>query len=147
MKRITTLGLLFACSLLISSCRQSPQSYVARGNKFYETGRYDDAILNYKKAIQRDAQFGEAHYRLGLASLKKGDSRAAYSALTSAHNLLRGRADVQVTLADFLLLAYLSTPNRSPGVYKQLTQLSDELLAADPKSYDGLRVKGNLAWT
>src|SRR5689334_18947789 len=54
MKRITPFGLLLACSLLIVSCRQSPQSYVARGNKFYETGKYDDAILNYKKAIQRD---------------------------------------------------------------------------------------------
>jgi tetratricopeptide (TPR) repeat protein len=129
------------------SCRQTPQQYVAKGNAFYEAGKYDAAVINYKKAIQRDAKFGEGHYRLGLAELKTGHSREAYGALTAASTLLPTRTDVQVTLADFLLLGYFSSKSRPVAIYTQLTKLTDDLIAKDPHSYDGLRIKGALAWT
>jgi tetratricopeptide (TPR) repeat protein len=129
------------------SCRQTPQQYLARGNAFYEAGKYDDATINYKKAIQRDARFGEGYFRLGLAELKTGHSREAYGALTTASTLLPNRTDVQVTLADFLLLGYFSNKSRPAAIYTQLTKLTDDLIAKDPNSYDGLRIKGALAWT
>src|SRR5580704_4636106 len=129
------------------SCRQSPEQYVAKGNNFFTAGKYEDAIINYKKAIQRDPKFGEGYYRLGLAELKTGKGRDAYSALNSASILLPDRADVKVTLADLLLLGYLGDKNRPAAIYKQLTKLSDDLIAKDPNSYDGLRIKGALAGT
>ena len=69
---------------ILVSCRQSPQQYVAKGNAFYDSGKYEDAIINYKKAVQRDPKFGEGYYRLGLAQLKTGKSRDAYVALNTA---------------------------------------------------------------
>src|SRR5580704_1945319 len=129
------------------SCRQSPEQYVAKGNNFFTAGKYEDAIINYKKAIQRDPKFGDGYYRLGLAELKTGKGRDAYSALNSASILLPDRADVKVTLADLLLLGYLGDKNRPVAIYKQLTKLSDDLIAKDPNSYDGLRIKGTLAGT
>ncbi len=114
---------------------------------FYAAGKYEDAIINYKKAIQRDPKFGEGYYRLGLAELKTGNIRDAYAALSNASTLLRDRADVKVAFADFLLLGYFESKNRPAVLYTQLTKLTDELLAKDPNSYDGLRIKGALAWT
>src|SRR2546423_12558247 len=94
--------ILFALVPILSAgtvpCRQTPQHYVAKGNAFYEAGKYDDAIINYRKAIQRDAKFGEGYYRLGLAELKTGHSREAYGTLTTASTLLPNRTDVKVTL-------------------------------------------------
>jgi tetratricopeptide (TPR) repeat protein len=72
------------------SCSQTSQQYVAKGNASYEAGKYDEAIINYKKAIQRDAKFGEGYYRLGLAELKTGHSREAYGALNTALNAVAG---------------------------------------------------------
>src|SRR5579862_3745299 len=103
MKRAVIPVLLF---VLLASCRQSPQQYLAKGNTFFAAGKYDDAIINYKKAIQRDPKFGEGYYRLGLAQLKTGKSRDAYAALNTSNALLPDRVDVKVTLADFLLPAY-----------------------------------------
>ena len=132
---------------IMVSCRQSPQQYVEKGNNFFTAGKYEDAVINYKKAIQRDPKFGEGYYRLGLAELKTGKGRDAYSALNSASILLPDRADVKVTLADLLLVGYLGDKNRPAAIYKQLTKLSDDLIAKDPNSYDGLRIKGALAGT
>jgi len=133
--------------MLLASCRQSPQEYVAKGNSFFSAGKYEDAIINYKKAIQRDPKFGEGYYRLGLVQLKTGKSRDAYAALSTASALLPDRTDVKVTLADFLLLNYLGNKNRPTALYTQLTKLSEDLIAKDLNSYDGLRIKGALAWT
>jgi len=132
---------------IIVSCRQSPEQYVAKGNVFFGAGKYDDAIINYKKAIQGDAKFGEAFYRLGLAEVKNRNSRDAYAALSAANSLLPERTDVKVTFADFLLLGYFESKSRPAALYAQLNKLTDDLLAKDPTSYDGLRIKGALALT
>jgi tetratricopeptide (TPR) repeat protein len=143
MKRAISILLL----LLVVSCRQSPQQYVAKGNTYYDAGQYGDAIINYKKAIQRNPKFGEGYYRLGLAELKTGKGRDAYAALNTASTLLPDRADIKITLADLLLLGYLGDKNRPAALYTQLTRLSDDLIARDPNSYDGFRIKGAIAWT
>jgi tetratricopeptide (TPR) repeat protein len=147
MKRTAILVFLFASMMLTVSCQRSQQSILATANLLYEAGKYEEAILNYKKAIQKDQRSGEAYYRLGLADLKKGDNGEAYRALTSASTLLADRTDVKVTLADLALVSYFNSRSRPAGLYAQLTKLSDELMARDPKSYDGYRIKGNLAWT
>jgi len=138
---------LILCGEFIVSCRQSPEQYVAKGNSFFAAGKYEDAIINYKKSIQRDPKFGEGYYQLGLAELKTGNMRDAYAALSNASTLLRDRTDVKVAFADFLLLGYFESKNRPAVLYTQLTKLTDELLAKDANSYDGLRIKGALAWT
>jgi tetratricopeptide (TPR) repeat protein len=96
---------------------ESASICVAKGNAFYEAGKYDEAIINYKKAIQKDAKFGEGYYRLGLAELKAGHSREAYGALTTASTLLPDRTDVKVTLADSLLSGYFSSKSRPVAIY------------------------------
>src|SRR5579872_2518732 len=138
---------LLACLTLTVGCQQTPKVYLDKGNELYKIAKYDEAILNYKKAIQKNDRFGEAYYRLALAELKTGDNREAYVSLSSARALLPGRADVRVTLADLLLLAYMGNKSRPANIYQQLTSISDELLSADPNSYNGLRIKANLAWS
>ena len=148
MARMILIAMLPMLGAAISvSCRQTPQQYVSKGNAFYEAGKYDDAIINYKKAIQRDAKFGEGYYRLSLAELKTGHTREAYGTLTTASTLLPNRTDVKVTLADLLLAGYFGNKSRPVAIYTQLTKLTDDLIAKDSNSYDGLRIKGALAWT
>ena len=62
-------ALVFSLAIL-PGCSASKQSYLAKGNKFFAAGKYDEAALNYRAAIQKDAAFGEAYYRLGLTAIK-----------------------------------------------------------------------------
>jgi tetratricopeptide (TPR) repeat protein len=148
MKLITATTILW-CTLTIctTSCLQSPQGYLAKGNQFFAAGKNEEAILNYRKAIQKDARFGEAYYRLGLAELKTGNGRGGYPALVSANRLLPDRLDVKASLADLLLLSYARDGTRPVGFYTQLKKLAEEFLAKDKHSYDGLRIKAYLAWS
>jgi tetratricopeptide (TPR) repeat protein len=141
-----TISLLLSAAILVS-CRQTAQQYVTRGNAFANSAKYDDAIINYKKAIQRNSNFGEAYYRMALADLKLGKGSDAYNALNTATRLLPDRTDVEGTLGELLLVGYFGNKNRPAALYNQLTKLADQLVAKDPNSYDGLRFKGALAWT
>jgi tetratricopeptide (TPR) repeat protein len=148
MKRAILAALIcLAGVILTTSCSGSPQGYLAKGKKSYEAGRFDEAILNYRKAIQKDPKLAEAYYQMGLAQIRTGQPRNAYAALNSAYRLLPDRTDVKVTLADLLLVAYMNDNNHPANLYQQLNSLSDELMAKNPKSYNGLLIKGNLAWS
>ncbi len=128
-----------------TGCIATKQTYLSRGNKFYDQGKYADASLNYLKAIQKDPKFGEAHYRLGLSAMKLDRAREAYDSLYRATQLLPNRVDVTEKFADICLSYYLADPNHPTFLYKQIAELSDQLLAKDPNSYEGLMLKGYLA--
>ncbi len=147
MLRFTSVCLVTACLVLASGCRSSKEDFVAKGNKLVETGKYEEAIINYRKAIQKDSNYGEAHYRLGLAAIKLNEGQEAYDALMRATQLLPANVDAKEKLANVCLSFYLRNGNRIPALYNQLIQLSDELLAKNANSYQGLVVKGYIALT
>src|SRR5208283_331295 len=74
--------------LITAGCTASPQTYIERGNRFAVAGKYDDAMIQYRKALQEAPAFGEAHYRLGLAALKKNLPIDAYQELHRAGVLM-----------------------------------------------------------
>src|ERR1700693_1095284 len=106
--RTQVLFVLSGCLFFSVSCGRSPQSYLEKGNNFFTAGKYDEAALNYRKAVGKDARFGEAYYRLGLTALKLKDPGEAYKALSSAAEILPQRADIEVSLADLLLPSSLA---------------------------------------
>src|SRR5580704_2130978 len=138
---------LTGCLFFSVSCGRSPQAYLEKGNNFFSAGKYSEAALNYRKAVGKDARFGEAYYRLGLTELKLNNSTEAFQALSSAVELLPQRSDVKISLADLLLPAYMADKRRPVRFYNLLNKLSDDLLAQNSSSYDGLKIKGTLAWS
>ena len=60
--------------LALTSCNRDPnvakKRYVESGNKYFQKGKYREAALMYRDALQKDKRFGEAHYRLGLTYFK-----------------------------------------------------------------------------
>src|SRR5580658_2109614 len=100
---------LFCCCLTLISC-QSSSNDLDQGNKNFSSGLDDDAALLYKKAIQKDTRNGEAYYRLGFAEQRRGNSREALRALSTARQLLPNREDVQTQFARFETEIYLADP-------------------------------------
>ena len=93
-----------------SACGVGPVQYIDRGNKFFESGQYADAEINYRKAVQKDPKLGEAYYRLGTVLLREAHADEAYKSLVVAAGSLPGRHDVAVALADASFAAYLRNP-------------------------------------
>jgi tetratricopeptide (TPR) repeat protein len=147
MKQTTCVCAVVIAFCTATACITTKQGYVSKGNKLYDAGKYADASLNYRKAIQKDPKFGEAYYRLGLAAIKQNESTEAYDSLYRAAQLLPNRTDVINKFADVSLAFYLASPSHPQFLYKQLTQLAAELLARDPNSYEGLMLRGYLAQT
>jgi len=139
---------IFAVSLIaLSGCSATKQAYVAKGNKLFAAGKYADASLNYRKAIQKDPTYGEAFYRLGLAAIKLEQPPDAYTALFRAVQLLPGDVEAKKKFADVCLGIYLADPSHPQLLYTQLGKLSEEFLSRNPNSYEGLMLKGYLAST
>ena len=55
--------------------RPDGTQYITRGNQLFASGKYEDAVLNYRNAIKKDPKSGEAFYRLALALFRTNKSR------------------------------------------------------------------------
>jgi tetratricopeptide (TPR) repeat protein len=131
----------------VSACITTKQGYVSKGNKLYDAGKFADASLNYRKALQKDPNFGEAYYRLGLAAIKQNQAREAYESLYRAVQLLPNNMEAKEKFANVCLSFYLADPSHPQFLYKQMLLLSEELLSKNANSYEGLLLKGYLAQT
>ena len=67
----------------LSGCGWNPlgskEEYLRRGREFSSKGKYDDAILQYGKAIQKDPKYGEAYLAYGqlpVGQLKQKNIRS-----------------------------------------------------------------------
>src|ERR1700724_4124681 len=87
---------LLSCLLLVvvsTSCSRDPNvikaRYLQNGNKYFERGKYKEASIMYRTALQQDPKFGEAYYRLALTELKMEQPVAAVGSLRRAVDLLK----------------------------------------------------------
>ena len=130
---------------MLSGCSRDPQSYVDRGNKYFDSGKYLDAALQYQKAIQKSPDFGEAHYRMGLLDLKRSMLIPAYQELQRAVQLMPGNASAAARFAELSLVIYNSDPRHPAPLLDQALRGAQKLVAKDPASFDGNSLSGALA--
>src|SRR3990167_7614135 len=69
----TKIFLIFFMVITLISC-SSPEEkkvkHMQRGLKYYNDSKYNEAIIEFKNALQITPRDGDAHYRLGLAYIK-----------------------------------------------------------------------------
>jgi tetratricopeptide (TPR) repeat protein len=131
-------------TLCISGCKSAKQ-YTDRGNQLFAGGKYEDASINYRNAIKKDPRSSDAYYHLGLSLLKQGKAGEAFQDLNQAVTLGPQNVPAKVELAGLCLAAYSSDPRHPAALYNQARKLTDELLAANANSMEGLRLKGAIA--
>jgi tetratricopeptide (TPR) repeat protein len=66
------------------------QQYTSQGRSAYLAGQYDQAKALFAQAVSAAPNSGEAHYNLGLALFKLGDTEAAREQFIQAANLAPG---------------------------------------------------------
>jgi tetratricopeptide (TPR) repeat protein len=138
--------------IVLASCSRDPvaqsQRLVESGNKFYAKGKYREASIMYRRALQKNQKNGDAYYRQGLAALKLGQGNDAAAALRRALTLPPVNPDAPVKLADLYWYYYAGSQGpareKAKTVLPEIEDISKDMLKKDPKSFDGLRFKAYL---
>src|SRR5436190_21411064 len=91
MRSFKAVPVILAAAAALTSCSRDPEtakrSYLEKGNKFFANGKFKEARLMYKDALQKDQRFGVAYYHLGLTALKLNNPNEAVNALRRAIEL------------------------------------------------------------
>jgi predicted Zn-dependent protease len=145
MKNVPWIALCLALAICAVGCSRSVQQFIDRGNQAFAAKKYEEAALNYRNALKKDPRSGEAYYRLALADLKLNKSGDAYQMLNQAVALSPKNTAAKIELADLSLAAYIRSPGHPAQFYNRASSVSKELLAANPDSADGLRLKGEIS--
>src|SRR5262245_61523402 len=92
---------------LLTSCNRDPEAakkrYIENGNKYYEKGKYKEALIMYRNALKRDLKYGEAYYRSALAELRLQRWADAAHSLQRAVELQPDNLDAHNRLANLYL--------------------------------------------
>jgi tetratricopeptide (TPR) repeat protein len=123
--------LIFAALAAMTACSRDPNvlkmRYFNAGNGYVESGKYREAILEYRRAIRADAGFGEARLRLASAYEHTGDDQNAYREYVRAADLLPDRVEVQIKAVEYLLIARR---------FEEARVRAEKILTRDPRSVD-----------
>jgi tetratricopeptide (TPR) repeat protein len=130
--------------LLLAGCR-SANNYLEKGNAAFQRGHFEEASLNYRKAVQKDANFGEAYHSAALAELKLNKAAEALQDLREAVRFMPDNQAAREDLTNLMLGAYIGDPAHPKFLYDLLVQFSTTWLQRDPNSIQGLRIHGYLA--
>jgi tetratricopeptide (TPR) repeat protein len=98
-----------ALSIGIVGCTRNPDTakrkYVESGMKYMDQKKYDSAVIQFKKALQVDPKFAEAHYQLAMAQLDLQHFPDAYKELSQAVDLDHNHIKAHLQLGSLLMAA------------------------------------------
>src|SRR5579872_6201087 len=121
-------GLVLALTVL-AACSRDPAKYKAAflsgGAKLAKEGKYQEAVIQFRDAIEIDPRFAAAHYQLALAYLKLNASQEAYRELLTTVELDTGNVDAQLDLAVMLIGA---------RKYDDAQKAAERIIASDPRN-------------
>jgi tetratricopeptide (TPR) repeat protein len=148
MYRTRIVLILLAVLLGLASCTRDPNvakvRYLESGNKYFAKGKYKEARIMYKNALQKDQRFGPAYYKLGLAALQLGSGSEAVQALRRALELLPPTNPDHWNAGIRLSEIYLAAGRNQKDLLNDVDRFCAELLKKDPNSFDGHRLMGDL---
>ena len=145
--RHKTFMMIFCCVVLpfllvsLGNCTQlsaeeKKAKHQERGKAYFEEGKYQEALIEFKNVVQLDPKDAKAYHQLALIHLKLGgmpDLRAAFGELTKAVELDPSIQDAQLKLGEFYLLS------QQP---KEAKEKAEVVLASSPQDPKGHLLRG-----
>lgn len=120
------------------SCSRDPETakreHFARGEKYVEQQKHNEAIVEYRNAVQQDPRFGEARSRLADAYVKVENWPGALAESVRAADLLPQDVAVQLKAGGLLLMA---------GRFQDAKGRAEKVLALDAGNVDAHILHGN----
>jgi tetratricopeptide (TPR) repeat protein len=134
--RLPLLALLLAA--MAAACSKDPEvvkrEAVKAGDQLAAQGKLPEAIIEYRKALQQDARYGEARTKLADAYVRSGDLQNAYRETIRAADVLANDADAQVKAGQMLLRA---------RQFSDAASRADKALAIKPRLVEAQILRAN----
>src|ERR1035441_1777975 len=135
--------------LISMSCNRDPRvvalKFVETGNKYFDKGRYTEARIYYRRALQKDRKCGPAYYKEGLTESKLQQYGQDVTQFRRPIELLPAdqpdRWDSMVKLCDL----YMAGGHDQKELMDEVERYSTDMLKRDPNSFDGHRLTADLA--
>jgi tetratricopeptide (TPR) repeat protein len=123
--------------LLATSCAKNTEvakrAYLKSGDTYFGEKQYNEAIVQYRNAVQQDPRFGEARYKLAESYVRVNDPAGAYREYIRAADLMPANVEAQVKAGQMLLLA---------RQFEDAKVRADRILANDPKNLQAQILRG-----
>ena len=133
-------------ALVLAACSRDPsarkQKYFDSGQRYFAAGKYRQAAIEFKSAIQLDSGFAAAHYQLAQTYLRLGDGQHAYLETAQTLEFQPDNYKAHGDIANMLAADYASTSNSSdlPAAREHI----DLLLKKQPNDPDTHLTMANL---
>src|ERR1039458_10094236 len=125
-------------AIVLIGCTRNPEAakrkYVESGMKYMEQKKYDSAVIQFKKALQVDPRYAEAHYQLGTAQLDLQHYQDGYKELSEAVDLDPKHIKARRELENLYLAAHQAD---------KAEEQARHVIELDPNNADALVLLGN----
>jgi tetratricopeptide (TPR) repeat protein len=111
--------------VFLAACAHDAPSYLASGENYFKAGKYQQAVVQFKNAIQKNPRLAEAHYQLAEADLKLNSTLAAYRELRETVTLDPKNLDAELQLATLLIAS---------RQYDEAELAAEKVIAAAPNN-------------
>ena len=133
--RVAAVLLLSGLALLaVAGCAQSPeakkQKAVTRGEQYMKEGKVNEAVIEFRNALQIDPDFVPAVQGLGRAYAAKSWNGDALREFQRAQKLSPESLSIQVDLGRVLV---------QTGAFKEAEAQATTILNKEPRNVDGLQ--------
>ncbi len=122
--------------LLLPACQDDAtrlQEHIARGEAHAKEGRYAEAQIEFKSAVQIDPNHGEAHYKLAHAYLRGRKVREGFWELRETVRLDPANHTAKLEFAQLAVLA---------GEHEEALKQAELVIEADPSNIGAYLMKG-----
>lgn len=107
---ICLLLLIASLAALLVSCSRNPAvaklKYLESGRRYAEKGKYPEAVIQFRNALQMDAGYAAAHYQLAQVYMKLQQWTPAYNELSRTVELQPENYPAHIDLANLLIAGH-----------------------------------------
>src|SRR5256712_7312775 len=134
---------LFTVAFVLGACttpEKAKAQHVARGQALLKDKQFQEAVLEFRSALQIDEKLADAHW--GLANAYEGLQRyqEAFEEMKQTAELDANNLDVRVKLGNY----YLMGGKQSAAAVTEAERLAKEVLQKDPNHIEGRILMGSV---
>lgn len=142
-KYATLLSILLASALALSGCanpEKAKAEHVARGEAYLKESKFQEAVLEFRNAVQIDDKLAAGYW--GLARAYEGLQRGqeSFEALRKAIEFDPNNLDARVKLGTI----YLALSKGKPELINEAERLAKEVLQKNPNHIEGHILTANI---
>ena len=136
-------AILFVLLISVVACSKDPgaerDKYFASGQKYLEEGKYEEATIQFRNALQIDKGHLPSYFGIAKAFRNVGNHQGAVATYQEITKIDNKNVPARIAIGEYLILA----ATRDHALFKQAQRLSEEALALDPGNAEALILLGN----